>query len=182
MKWSVKVVQEEIFKTIDLEGRQIEVSNFGTVRCHNLRIKSRENTWVRRSDELLAHKGRNPYLYINLGKKKYLVHLLVAQLFVRKPKDDTQKYVVWFIDRNNKNIKANNLIWVSREECNMRMSLDYAGRLTNNDGSPKLQYEEVQDIREKFEEGTPVIQLAKKYKVSHTQIKRILRKENYVDV
>jgi Helix-turn-helix domain of resolvase len=181
MKWVVKVVQEEIFKTIELEGREIEVSNFGTVRCENLKLKKSNNLWVRRSDELPTYRGRTNYLYINVGRKKFLAHLLVAQLFIEKPKDD-KHYLVWFIDRNNKNIKANNLIWISREECNMRMSLDYAGRTINNDGSIKLQFEQVQELRAKYEEGTPVMQLAKKYKVSHTQIKRIVRRENFVDI
>lgn len=179
MKWIVKVEKEEFFKKVVVYGREIEVSNMGTVRYFDLRSRNKDKVWIRRSEELLMNKGRSTYLHINIGQKKAFIHQLVANLFIEKPNDDSQEYVLWFIDRNKRNIKAHNMIWITREECNLRMSLDYAGRTINNDGSERLPFEHIKEIRNKYEEGTPIMHLAKEYKISHTQIKRILSKENY---
>lgn len=172
---------KEIFIKTTVEGREVEISNLGALRYMPLRGKQAGEFILKRPDDLPLYKSRSGYLHITFGRSyKVFLHRLVGENFVEKPDDPTQEYVLWFLDRNRRNVRFDNLVWVTKEEWYSRMSLDYAGRTLNNNGSKKLTKEQVQEIRQKISEGASVVLLAKEHGISHTQIKRIVRRENYV--
>jgi hypothetical protein len=167
---------KEIFKKIVVEGREMEVSNLGTIRYQYTRNGSKLKNWERKSGEFKRHEGG--YQIINIGKKKVLVHHIVATAFIPKP-DEVNKYVLWFIDRNKENIAADNMIWISLEEMHQRMALEFAGKKLAKSGAPVLEAAQVRNIRMEQKKGVPIEHLARKYGVSHAQIRRIVRRENF---
>jgi len=82
---------------------EFAVSNFGRI----LNMKTR--LFVRP----YIHKSRsNYYLRVKLGKQKYMVHVLVARTYLRKPTVDHCE--VHHIDWNTLNPKATNLAWETK--------------------------------------------------------------------
>lgn len=95
----------EIWKPLSGEFSSYEVSNLGNVRNANtLRLLS-------------PFKMQKGYLMIGLGigRKKFLVHRLVAEAFIPNPYNLSQ---VNHIDENKLNNNANNLEWCTCEYNN----------------------------------------------------------------
>ena len=114
-----------------------------------------------------------------------LTHRLVATFFLPTPKND--KNLVAHIDYNKLNNHHSNLKWMTREEntAHQRNSpyvikskasvFEKPTRRTNT----KLTVNQVMILKKRLNEDTPLSQLAKRYKVSETQILRIKRGENW---
>jgi hypothetical protein len=118
-----------------------------------------------------------------------LVHRLVATYFLKVPKK--AQIIVSHLDYNKLNNKADNLAWMTPEENYEHQTKspyvlkDKKKRRIVNKLSPagaKLTVANVVKIKKKLKENKSVIQLAKEFNVTDTQIYRIKRGENWKDV
>lgn len=118
-----------------------------------------------------------------------LFHRLVAEYFLQ-PKSANHT-VVGHLDYDKMNNKANNLAWMKPEENYKHQQLspnvikEKRYRVTNQRDFPrgaKLSVEQVAKIKKGLAEGKRAIALAQKYGVTHTQIMRIKRGENWAHV
>ena len=114
-----------------------------------------------------------------------LTHRLVALYFLPTP--ETNKNLVAHIDYDKLNNHHSNLKWMSREENTAHQKkspyvikskvsiLEKPTRRTNT----KLTVNQVMILKKRLNEDTPLSKLAKRYKVSQTQLLRIKRGENW---
>ena len=77
-----------------------KISNYGRVKNHKGRITNGSN-------------HESGYLWVSISPKQYLLHRLVAKVFISNPKNKEQ---VNHIDGNKKNACASNLEWCSNKE------------------------------------------------------------------
>lgn len=161
---------EEIWKDIPNYEGLYQISNFGFVKslCRNGTIGN---------DRILQiHKDKDGFDNVSLiknGKRlKYLVHRLVAEVFVANPNNYK---IVRHIDGNKNNNFADNLIW-----CKSKISNQCKG--TNNHNA-KLQDVDIAYIksiyvpRHKFFGITP---LSKMFNVSKSTISYIVNNKTYI--
>lgn len=115
-----------------------------------------------------------------------LVHRLVAENFVKKT--DRKQTIVAHIDHNKNNNVASNLVWMTKEvnfehqKNNPNTIAALEKRKMQNPesfGSSKLKVKQVVEIKKELSKNTKVVDLAKKFKVSETQIRRIKSGENW---
>jgi hypothetical protein len=109
-------------------------------------------------------------------------HKLVAEYFC-KQKSPLHKKVI-FKDFNCKNIKAENLQWVTVKEQNTHSMQSPAykkasKRLREPVKGPQLDIEKVKQIKLALQKGKTLKELGLKYKVSDMQIHRIKTGENW---
>ncbi len=118
-----------------------------------------------------------------------LVHRLVADYFLKKPA--TKQTIVAHLDHNKLNNRANNLKWMTPEEnYEHQKSSPYVIkekeqrrlRPKENSRSTKLTVTKVMLMKKLMNEGKPMKQLVKIFKVTETQIIRIRRGENWSDI
>jgi hypothetical protein len=76
------------------------ISNYGRVKNHKGRISE-------------GHKHASGYLWVSIAPKQYLLHRLVAKVFITNPENKQQ---VNHIDGNKENSCVNNLEWCSNAE------------------------------------------------------------------
>lgn len=77
-----------------------KISNYGRVKNHKGRITD-------------GHKHESGYLWVSIAPKQYLLHRLVAKVFIYNPENKEQ---VNHIDGNKLNANVNNLEWCSNIE------------------------------------------------------------------
>lgn len=103
----------EIWKPIDFLGNEYFVSNTG-------KVKSIERKMANCNGKIITYKGRlytqnknsQGYYRVNILRKCYFVHRLVALAFCENP--DKERYtIVNHIDNNPLNNKADNLEWTN---------------------------------------------------------------------
>jgi len=118
-----------------------------------------------------------------------LVHRLVAEYFV-KPKSPKHT-VVGHLDYDKMNNKAANLKWMTPEEnykhqqSSPHVIKEKRDRITTYKDHPrgaKLSVNKVKELKKLLLAGKPVKSLAKKFKITGTQILRIKRGENWGQV
>ena len=169
--------------SIDIEGftTPFLISDYGRVKRWNKQKKE----WVLYKP--MKGNKTNKYSYyrltdINKKLKTYSisVHRLVALHFLEKPKDPEKKFVT-YLDHNHENNYYKNLKWVTRKELNF---LNKDNRKKKNIRSnAKLTETKVIRLKMKLKRGKiPYYKLAKEFGISHTQLKRIRRGENWGDV
>ena len=155
------------------------MSHFYEFRHRTFWVKKDGRIW-NENDELMQGK-LDGYLTINMrfkedGKLEYVTlfhHRIVAEIFVPNPKN--KPYVI-HLDGDKSNNSAENLAWATQEERyahQVKLGL-YC--------KPKLTVEKVLEIKKQLKKRIPVNTIAGKYGVSHTQIHRINRGENWASV
>lgn len=118
-----------------------------------------------------------------------LIHRLVAEYFISQP--SPEHTVVAHLDFNKLNNQINNLKWMKPEEnyLHQRLSPSVIASKSYTDGrrkedarSTKLSVTKVMLLKKLLNEGKPMRQLVKQFKVTETQILRIKRGENWAEV
>ncbi|MDQ6763182.1 MAG: HNH endonuclease [Bacteroidota bacterium] len=118
-----------------------------------------------------------------------LFHRLVAEYFVKEPKTD--QTIVAHLDHDKLNNRATNLKWMTPEEnYEHQKSSPYVikekeerrYRRKANSGVIKLTVTKVMLLKKLLNQGKPMKQLVRQFKVTETQIYRIKRGENWGDI
>ncbi len=130
--------------------------------------------------------SRNGYLYINLKSngvhKRYLVHRLVAILFIPNPDNKPQ---VNHIDGNKQNNRVNNLEWVTSSENITHAYECGLQKYGEQHHKSKLTIENVRFIRNVYVKGDKEFgarPLARRFGVSQPAILSIINGETYKNV
>ena len=129
---------------------------------------------------LRGSKHRNGFLLINMrlkddkGEITYkglLIHHVVAECWIENP--ESKPYVI-HKDGNLLNNKADNLEWATPSEKIMHQ------KKLGRHGNSKLTTKEVLQIKRLLnKKDTPIVEIAREFNVSHTQIQRIKKGENW---
>lgn len=160
-----------------------ELSNYGRIR-----------RWVQADNNWRFNKPANVngYAYFSfktetgINKRNRLtksIHRLVAELFVERESDECNNVI--HLDFNKKNNYYKNLKWVSRDEMfkhsqaspKTKIAIEKRkGEITNS----KLTETEVIRLKKKLKRGkNPLYKIAKEFGITHTQLNRIRRGENW---
>lgn len=118
-----------------------------------------------------------------------LIHRLVAEYFIKQP--SPEHTIVAHLDFDKLNNHKSNLKWMKPEENYLHQSFSpkviasksYSdGRRKEDAKSTKLSVTKVMLLKKLINEGKPMKQLVKQFKVTETQILRIKRGENWAEV
>ncbi len=118
-----------------------------------------------------------------------LIHRLVADYFIKKP--TAEQTIVAHLDHDKLNNKASNLKWMTREENYehqknspnvIKEKQERRHRRKENSRATKLTVTKVMLLKKMLNQGKPMKQLVKQFKVTDTQIFRIKRGENWADI
>lgn len=168
------------------EGEIYEVSNYGRVKHFNVK----KNDWQFLST-INQFKDKSGFEYVNNFKRvkgtvkrvTESVHRLVALNFIPKP-NDRYKYVV-HKDYNKLNNYVENLKWVTQNELNQHNNNNPKVKFAreNRKGNithAKLTETDVIRLKKKIRRGkNPLYKIAKEFGITHTQLNRIRRGENW---
>jgi hypothetical protein len=180
----------EKWKPVYFEGiskdDRYEISDFGRIK---LWVK-KKNDWV-----IQRPSNVNGYAYFSfrteetvLNKKRITksLHRLVAEEFLSQPSREHDKVI--HIDFNKWNNQLNNLKWVTRPEmfAHSRKSPKTAEAIERRKGeitNSKLTETEVMRLKKKLSRGkTPLYKIAREFGITHTQLNRIRRGDNWSHV
>lgn len=118
-----------------------------------------------------------------------LVHRLVADYFLKKP--TANQTIVAHLDHDKLNNRASNLKWMTPEENYehqkssphvIKEKQERRHRRKEDSRATKLTVTKVMLLKKMINQGKPMKQLVKQFKVTDTQIFRIKRGENWADV
>lgn len=118
-----------------------------------------------------------------------LIHRLVADYFLKKP--TVKQTICAHLDHDKLNNKATNLQWMTPGEnyehqksspLVIQEKLDRRGTRKENSRATKLSVTKVMLMKKLINQGKPMKQLVKQFKVTDTQIFRIKRGENWGDI
>ena len=118
-----------------------------------------------------------------------LIHRIVADNFLPRPA--SRQTIVAHLDHNKLNNRASNLKWMTPEENyehqknSPRVIKDHLQRQQRQQSNPnraKLTVTKVMLLKKLLNEGKPLKQLVKVFKVTETQILRIKRGENWSNI
>lgn len=173
----LRKLEDELWKEIPFADFKYEVSSYGRVRsyCQNAEGKILNPSQI---------GGFKVVSLKSLSKSKhYLVHKLVAEMFVEKASSD--QTVVIHLDWNKANNHYTNLQWSTKAESYKRMhkrlqeERKKKGKVVTYS---KLKKEEVALIKSMLERGVKQKLIAKMFCVSEMQITRIKRGENWKEI
>ncbi len=182
-----KTYWDEKWKLVHFKGihpdEKYEVSNYGRIR----RFDNKSSGW-----KMNKPANVNGYAYYSFridsdkGKKSRVtksIHRLVAELFLGKPKKDYNNVIHLDFDKWNNHI--NNLKWVTKKEMfehsrkspRTKLAIERRkGEVTNS----KLNETDVMRLKKKLKRGkNPLYKIAKEFGITHTQLNRIRRGENW---
>ncbi|MBN2486673.1 MAG: HNH endonuclease [Bacteroidales bacterium] len=193
-----KTFWDEQWKPLYFEGISLsdkyEVSNYGRIKMW----KHKKNKW-----EIQKPSNVNGYAYfsirteVDIIKKKRIsksLHRLVADLFLAPPVPavvdgiSVERDNVIHIDYNKSNNYYKNLIWATRPEmfAHSRKSPRTAAAIERRKGeitNSKLTETEVIRLKKKLKRGkVPLYKIAKEFGITHTQLNRIRRGDNWAHV
>jgi hypothetical protein len=190
---------DERWMPVKFEGISIidkyELSNYGRIKM-----------WVKKKNEWEIQKPSdvNGYSYFSFRteilvlKRKRItksLHRLVAELFLEAPvphklpdQNVTERDKVIHIDFNKSNNYYKNLVWASRTEMliHSRKSPRTAAAIEKRKGeitNSKLTETDVIRLKKRLKRGkTPLYKVAKEFGITHTQLNRIRRGDNWAHV
>lgn len=183
---------KENWKKIEMEnlnqGEIYEVSDQGKIRYSNDNGKNYEELSM--TPPVDGGKGHKALTWIKGpkgGKRRITkpLHRIVAQTFV--PREDYQNYVI-HLDFDKNNNSAKNLQWVTRAQVSEHLAKDpkrIEAKKTQKHiiRNAKLNEQDVLAIKRIIKEGkTPLYKVAKQYGISHTQLNKIRKGENWAHV
>ncbi len=182
-----KTYWDEVWKSVYFDSidpnEKYEISNYGRVR----RFDHKKQEW-----KIQKPSNVNGYAYFSfrtdeeiIGKKRITksLHRMVADEFIPQP-SETHDNVI-HLDFNKWNNHVNNLKWVTRKEMfsHSRKSPRTAAAIERRKGeitNSKLTETEVMRLKKKLQRGkTPLYKIAKEFGITHTQLNRIRRGENW---
>lgn len=194
-----KTFWDEKWKTVNFEGLsksdKYEISNYGRIKM-----------WLKKKNEWEIQKPSNVngYAYYSfrtefeiLKRKRVTksLHRLVAEAFLKPPVNEVlpdktviERDNVIHIDYNKWNNHYKNLIWATRPEmfAHSRKSPRTAAAIERRKGeitNAKLTETEVIRLKKRLKRGkTPLYKVAKEFGITHTQLNRIRRGENWAHV
>lgn len=191
-----KVIRLKFFKPRTEENQKLLDTYLTNIRSLKKQLKLAEKSQsVREFNKIQkelekVQKAKDKFLRKdNNGRAIYyqaLVHRLVAEYFLPTPKEDEN--IVAHLDFIKTNNKFNNLKWMNQEE-NMQhqqksphVISDYKKRKNRffpSEKNSKLTETKVMYLKKLLNEGKPMKQLVRMFKVTETQILRIKRGENW---
>lgn len=179
---------KEIWKTIQGYENKYEVSNLGRVK--SLERIDRYNRKI--EEKILApRKHTGGYLRVQLSRKDFYIHRLVAETFIPNPENKTQ---VNHIDGNKHNNRVENLEWCTPLENNLhavktglnKKDRNFMIKIANCENHKKamarkrkLTNEQILEIRKSKESE---YKIAEKYNVCRSHIHNIKVRKIYKDV
>lgn len=173
---NLRKLDDEVWKEIPFADKKYEVSNYGRVKsyCYN----KTEGKVLRPG----ITKGFHTVTFKTEGKKKtFLVHKLVAMVFIEKESDD--QTIAIHLDWNKKNNYFKNIQWVTREAAYERIMprLQEINKIKNKGivRNSKLKPEDVKVLKGMLEKGVKQNVIAKLFSISEMQVTRIKRGENW---
>ncbi len=179
MKRRLRKISDEIWKEIPYADKHYEVSNYGRVKsfCYD-KVDGR----IVKPGVI---KGFFNVSFMSYGKKKsFLVHKIVAEIFIAKT-EDLQDTVI-HLDWNKTNNSLSNLQWVTKPESYKRMFKRIHDKRRNSKEKvitySKLSANDVMQIKGMLNRGIIQNVIAKLFCVSEMQITRIKRGENWSHV
>lgn len=181
---------DEEWRPVYFEGinkdDKYEISNYGRIR-----------KWEKKVDNWVIQKPSNVngYAYFSFKTEEAItqrkrvtksLHRLVAEEFVERPSEEHSNVI--HIDFNKWNNHIKNLRWVTRPEmfAHSRKSPRTAAAIERRKGeitNSKLTETEVMRLKKKLQRGkTPLYKIAKEFGITHTQLNRIRRGENWAHI
>lgn len=167
----------EIWKLIRISGMAsneiYEISNFGRIKSFKV---DKENGIIIKGSTLKGYKILNVRLEEDKRTTKY-IHKLVAENFI--PKDNEQQQYVIHLDFDKNNNHIENLKWVTRETmfAHQKINPNYKRGAINYS---KLTETDVIRLKKKLARGkNKLYKLAKEFGITHTQLNRIRKGENW---
>lgn len=141
----------------------------------NVYSRSKVGKKVKNMAKQLNNRG---YERIRANNKNHLLHRTMAHIFLDKPSNYEDNFVVNHIDGVKSNNKLRNLEWLSPQE-----NVDHSWRtgLSNGHFKRKLNAEQVREIR-KNEGVIPRKDLAIMYNVSRATINDVINRNHYKDI
>jgi hypothetical protein len=178
---------DEIWKSVSFESihpdDKYEISNYGRVR----KFDRKTNAW-----KFCKPANVNGYAYFSFRTKDdkssrnritKSLHRLVGEFYLERPAKDSDNVI--HLDFNKWNNHVSNLMWASKAEMfeHSRKSPKTAiaiqkrkGEITNS----KLTATDVMRLKKKLKRGkNPLYKIAKEFGITHTQLNRIRRGENW---
>lgn len=176
---NLRKINDEIWKEIPLADKKYEVSNYGRVKSY---CYDKQNGKILRPG---LTKGFHTVTFKTEGKKKtFLVHKLVALVFVEK--ENKNQSIVIHLDWNKKNNYFKNLQWVTKDQAYDRIMprLQEINKIKNKGiiRNSKLKAEDVKVLKGMLEKGVKQNVIAKLFSISEMQVTRIKRGENWAKI
>ena len=155
------------------KSERYDISNFGRIKSYKV---NKEEGSIIKGSTLKGYKILNIKLENGKRTTKY-IHKLVAESFI--PKDNPyQEYVIHLdFDKNNNHI--DNLKWVTQETmfAHQKINPNYRRGAINY---AKLTETDVIRLKKKLKRGkNKLYKLAKEFGITHTQLNRIRKGENW---
>jgi hypothetical protein len=176
---NLRKIDDEIWKLVPLADKKYKVSSYGRVKSY---CYDKVNGKILKPG---LTKGFHTVTFKANGKKKtFLVHKLVAIVFVQKENSDQS--IVIHLDWNKRNNHYTNLQWVTKEAAYARIMprLQEINKIKNKGiiRNSKLKAEDVRVLKGMLEKGVKQNVIAKLFSISEMQVTRIKRGENWAKI
>jgi len=176
---NLRKIEDEIWMEVPIADKRYEVSSYGRVKsyCYD-KVKGK----------ILKPgltKGFHTVTFKTNGNKKtFLVHKLVAMVFVKKESEN--QTIVIHLDWNKRNNHYKNLQWVTKEAAYERIMprLQEINKIKNKGiiRNSKLKADDVKVLKGMLEKGVKQNVIAKLFSISEMQVTRIKRGENWAKI
>lgn len=141
----------------------------------NVYSRSKVGRKVQKLEKQLNNRG---YERIRANNKNHLIHRVMANIFLEKPFNYDDEFVVNHIDGIKNNNMLENLEWVTPNE-NVKHSWETG--LSSGHFKRKLNANQVREIR-KMNKKLPRYKIAEMYNVSRSTINDVINKKHYKDI